>query len=626
MRKSDTPFLDRVILHNKNADERLFDMILRFITFVVLIIIIWIYADLVHAKADGINVTGCTCDFISFQEWTTLTAEEGFLWYDKILDGLEERNIDISNGIPQGQFQSSYNNLIQSQSYITPEFLNSLPIPTNINAQNVDCGNAYRFDLNNVNVEDNGVYLYLTEASANYFNYYIIYTWPEEQWLYGYDTMLRNYAENYNYSNFYANKYLIWVSYDVQNNTWSAGLQGSGYGQSESNCPLFSNQKVWYAYGGANMVKNAEFEEVESPVNQQVLNLNYVEYNNLIGSNTLKESNKNHLYFKDVQIGLSSGSSNMDLLGSSVVIGVDVDDWVKNHINDYWVYVSYRIHIKDSDVTVADPSSAYGQYLPLRTFMNDVYTYSIADLFENLPVNQYGNFMSYYNHIRSSKSIKVTNHNGRWNHNGIFPSALRFIGYEISDYAIEEVQIPNYSIFDFGLEVRIVLTDNQNIGSSDTSGVFSKDFDFLHGSSSITKADGLYNANPWEGETNPNDPNNINPNVPSGSISGDGSGASAVAYGGNVNVTINNNNKLVGNGAEGNDTESIIDKYNEIFGTFKSSFGELATVGSSQGNNGFMGFLSSTYSFIPGLNYIVICVGVVFSLIIVLVVIRALLF
>ena len=52
MKKTDSSFLDRVILHNKNADERLFDLILRSVTFIVLIIIVWLYADLVHVKAD----------------------------------------------------------------------------------------------------------------------------------------------------------------------------------------------------------------------------------------------------------------------------------------------------------------------------------------------------------------------------------------------------------------------------------------------------------------------------------------------------------------------------------------------------------------------------------------------
>ena len=305
------PFLDRVLLHSKNADERLFDMVLRFITFVILIIIIWIYADLVHAKADvNIDYSGFDAEFIPFDTLTTLSAEDGFLFMDKIYEGLEAKGVDMSNGISQGTFQSSYQSLVNRYSYITDEFLNNLPIPNNVSAQNIDAGNAYRHSIENVNIDDNGYYIYLSEVSSTRFSYYIIFTYPDYQWMYGYNTAVYNYAENYDYSNFYANKYGVSITYDVNNNSWTASLFGSGYGASEDNCPIFSNDIVWYAYGGRNAVIASDFNEIYSPVTSQVLNLNYVNYNNLIGSNTPQESNLNHLYLTDAQVGLSAPNNN----------------------------------------------------------------------------------------------------------------------------------------------------------------------------------------------------------------------------------------------------------------------------------------------------------------------------
>ena len=111
--------------------------------------------------------------------------------------------------------------------------------------------------------------------------------------------------------------------------------------------------------------------------------LNYVHYNNLIGSgNANKETNANHLYFKDVQVGITCTSANQDLISSQVVVGVSVDDWVLNHINDYYVFCQYTFHMKDSYTGSSDPQFTVTKVVPLNAFMNDGYCYSIYDLWQ----------------------------------------------------------------------------------------------------------------------------------------------------------------------------------------------------------------------------------------------------
>lgn len=592
------PFLDRVLLHSKNADERLFDMVLRFITFVILIIIIWIYADLVHAKADvNIDYSGFDAEFIPFDTLTTLSAEDGFLFMDKIYEGLEAKGVDMSNGISQGTFQSSYQSLVNRYSYITDEFLNNLPIPNNVSAQNIDAGNAYRHSIENVNIDDNGYYIYLSEVSSTRFSYYIIFTYPDYQWMYGYNTAVYNYAENYDYSNFYANKYGVSITYDVNNNSWTASLFGSGYGASEDNCPIFSNDIVWYAYGGRNAVIASDFNEIYSPVTSQVLNLNYVNYNNLIGSNTPQESNLNHLYLTDAQVGLSAPNNKTELINSSVVIGVGADDWVVNHPDNFYLQITYEfeIHGTIDGVTMATTVQPYTQTMPIRTFFNDVYTYGIPQLNRDCNLNYDG---------LSAYGIRVVSSD---NYNGIFPMARRAgedIGKLISDawqyiYEPPYPQLHEIRFTQFDLSVRLLLVDTSHQGGN-VSGDFVKVFDFLTGTESIKSAKILQNQNPWEGEPS-TDPS---PYVPS-----DGTGSGSAVGGASARATVGNITVTTGNGYQDTELHQLTDqdivhnhqKIITVIEDLKYCFHQFAQ---ENNHNSFIQMIYDDYNYIPGIEYI----------------------
>ena len=500
-------FMDRVFLHNKNADERLWDFILRSATFIFLVVFVLLFATIRVRASDSGYI-----DVLLLGD-NTLSLQPYF------------------NNTDWGTVHSQYPD---TTPYYTNNFsfVNEVPghvvLTDDMDYENyyVAIGRCYYSGIS-----DSACVLFIPKDLANSNNIYIC-------------------NNGYIYSDVQFNSYIIWFNKRQSEDTslyerYDVTIP-QGYNEFRTLSNLqFSSSFYWYLTNMDYLTCDSLSELNDYLTNgesEDCFNANYLVTNDLIEIPLSEEveSNKNHLYFKDVQIGLTSTSSDMEILGSSVVIGCDVDDWVKNHVNDYWVYVSYRVHMKDTDFTIRDPNQVYGQYLPLRTFQNDVYTCSITDIFRNMPMTGYNNFLEYYYHIKSTKSIKITNHNGIWNKNGIFPMFMRGIGIEVSDFSLNVAVKDNYAVTECGLEVRVVLCDNPQIGMADTSGVFAKDFDFLYGTSSITKADGLYNSNPWTGETTPNDPNKVDPNIPSGNTSNGSGGASAIAYGGNVNVTINN--------------------------------------------------------------------------------------
>lgn len=607
-------FMDRVFLHNKNADERLWDFILRSATFFILIIIILMSG--LNAHADGINVTSGTMEFTTLSEYATLPASDVLLTFDKIIENLNDKDITTTS-VPQGTFYTNYT-AIKQYDYITDEFLNNLPLPTNVSGNNISA-NGMNINIPTLTLDNNDFYVYITDISSSHFTYYVNFIFPEYQWKYGYSEVVYNYENDYEWSNFYAFRYYVVIDYDVSNGTWSAGLGADRYDNNSARCPVFSNGIVWYAYDGVNGVIANNFQEnLQSPTTL-CCDLNYVHYNNLIGSGNIGESNKNHLYFKDVQVGITCTSANQDIVSSQVVVGVSVDDWVLNHINDYYVFCQYTFHMKDSYTGSADPNFTVTKVVPLNAFMNDGYCYSVYDLWQE------GNFINYYNMINSTYKVKVRSKYETFN-KGLMPTLVNWVTYGFADYYLDSIDhIENaYEVFDFGLDVNVILSNGALGGGDNTSKPYTKAFDFLRGSASVTNAEGLRNHNPWTGESDPQ----ANPIIPNGggSSNGNGDGATAIAYGGNVNVTINNG--LGGNPNDVTDnpspTESI-QEYLSAINDMKDSVNEFLVEDEVEGKKTFILFLKDTLDGFPGMEEMVNVIRIIIGVCIIIIVIKLLL-
>lgn len=578
MKKSDSSFLERVILHNKNADERLFDLILRSVTFIVLIIIVWLYADLVHVRADGNHFSDYVFGDNNLNFSMSLNATDAFA---------ASQNFD---SVPYNSTYSSFS----GYGSFDPLIISSM-----------DLDNNYFFICKNI-------------VSGS--NELLIYFIPKDFILNG-DFCLIGQTGVYVKSAFESSYYAV---NSLQLNTSSSYTHYSrtvptGYITLNSFLGAVSSNWV-ITFSNIPMLKGSTVNQTSadswlaSKENQlfSCFNVNYVSYDGVsnLPSIVETESNINHLYFKDVQIALSGSTNRTSLESASAVIGVDVDNWVKNNLDAFSMDVTYQWIGKYQGLSEFEYTSSYSH--PCATFLNNIYSFSLAQ-----SMIDSGFYDHAYTHMKDNYDFRSSDGvmNGLKSFSGRLIQILT-LRYDGSFYTSSGGGDDNStSILDyFYLDVSVTIhSDNVS------SGVFTKRFDFLRGTESIMNSEGLRNNNPWLGEINSNDPNYVDPySSNNGSVSSSG-GNTAIAT---VNVYNNNN---ISNTITGSETQNGIDKFNDIFNTFKSSFAEMSSIGTPS-NNGFMGFLSSSFNFIPGLNYIVICVGVVFSLIIILVVVRALLY
>lgn len=580
MKKADSSFLDRVILHNKNADERLFDLILRSVTFILLIIIVWLYADLVHVKADSLDI------------------------FDYIVPDNETYNLNPY------WFNDDY--VRMSQTFSDIPYNSNYQLPS-VLWKNMKVTSDMDFD--------NYQFVMCCNSGSGGFESIFLLFIPKEVQVALLDSQRLYFMDDCDCPR-------VWTDFSHQTDTsyYTYGTTSFSSGLADfSSSNSLSLGSLTFFFGNIPYLKGSNVDAQSYFTNGNDLytcyNANYFMYDDLakLPSSDDVESSKNHLALSDVQVGLSSFEKEMtDLSESSVIVGVGVDDnWILSHMNDYTVGIEYQFYIKDSNMNQADPVSMYNQTFPLSYFSDSPVTNGCANIMSSstiAPFPSNRDFYSYYRSLSSSYGQKVVTREHR---EGFFPAVLRTL-YQtyIGGYYVDNPVTTNNTIFEFYLDVNVRL-----MAEGVSSGYYTKRFDFKRGTVSILSADAFQNPNPWEGETSPE--SEFNPNVPSGSSSSSGGGSSAVAYGGNVTIYNNNNNSLVGSGSD-TDTETGIDNFLNVFNTFKSSFNEMSSVGTPE-DNGFMGFLKASFGFIPGLNYIVICVGVVFSLIIILVIIRSLL-
>lgn len=582
MKKADSSFLDRVILHNKNADERLFDLILRSVTFIVLVIIIWLYADLVHVKADTLDISS-------------------------YILGSNEYNL---NGF---WFNDDY--IRMSQSFSDIPYNVSYPLP-NVLWKNMKVTSEMDFD-------NYQFVMCCNSGSGGYESIFLIFI-PKDVQVALLDSQRLYFMSECECP-------YVWTDFGHQNDTSYYSYRSTTFSSGLVDFSLsnaLSSGSLTFFFGNIPYLKGSNVDAQNYFANGNDLytcyNANYFMYDNLakLPNSEEVESSKNHLALSDCQIGITAFDKSMtDLSESSVVIGLACEDnWILSHINDYTVLVQYDFYLKDSNLSQSDPVTMYSQTYPLSAFKTEPITESMANIMVNsmvAPFPSNRDFYSYYRSLNSTYGQKVSSER-TFNYDGLIPTLINsYRNFFIGSYSTDNEVTPNNTIFEFYLDVNVRLS-----AQGESGGYYTKRFDFKRGTTSIISADAYQNPNPWEGESSPE--SEIDPNVPSGSSSSSGyGGSSAVAYGGNVTIYNNNNNSLVGSGSD-TDTDTGIDNFLNVFNTFKSSFNEMSSVGTPQ-DNGFMGFLQASFGFIPGLNYIVICVGVVFSLIIILVIIRSLL-
>lgn len=329
-----------------------------------------------------------------------------------------------------------------------------------------------------------------------------------------------------------------------------------------------------------------------------------------------KEGAVNNLYFEDVQVGISSLNSNSDIIGNNYIVGVDVSDFVKNNIDDFYVKILITIRLKDSDLSINDPITSFNIELPCKYFLNQVYTVPISEVFANAPISgNYSNFLDYYRHIQSTHSVRTTS-TLLGDRSGIFPTILNTLDYAIGFYDVSYSTVNDYQIFDFDSDVYVFLGARSL--NNRTSAPYTKHFDFLNGSENITDGSGLVNYDPWEGEEDPQ--NQLDPYVPSYPSGGNNNNIS----GGNTSVVVNNSGgKVPLNAHSQTELNNIIVRYGNLTKTFNDYFMGLAN--QTQDNN-FLSVIEETLPMIPGINFMVACACMALGLAVILLVLKVLLF
>lgn len=571
MKSFDTDkFIKNVFLHGKNADERLFDLILRSITFIVILFFV-VFFSTVKVHADDTQ------------------------YLDIMLLG--DNTLDL-----QPYFNNTDWATVKSQYPDTPYntsifgFVSEVPghvvLTSDMDIDNCFCalGRCYWSGSSD---SANALFIDKDLAISNHVT--LLY-------------------DGYIYSDSDVSAYVVWFNkrqslntslYTIYNITIPSGitefrniqplLYGSTFYWYLSNLPMLNTHD---STAVSNWLSNGDNTE-------SVFNVNYIQYNDLGLSPDMgeQESNLNHLYFKDVQIALSGSTDKTSLESASAVIGVDVDNWVKNNIDDFTMDVTYQWIGKYRGLSDFQYTSSYSH--PCATFLNDIYSFSLAQ-----SMIDSGFYDHAYTHMKDNYDFRSTD--AVMNALKSFSGKLSWIktlsiegGYIYYGSEGEGGNDNQTSILDyFYLDVSVTIhADNVS------SGVFTKRFDFLRGTESIMNSDGLRNNNPWLGEVDPNNPNNVDPYQNSNGSSGSGGGATANATVGDINIS-------TGNGYQDTELHQLTEmdiqrnhiKIIETINTLRDAFDRLA---SENEDNGFVGMIRAEYDYIPGVDYILDAIVIV---------------
>lgn len=617
--------IDYLFRRGKNADERTYDFFIRTVTFLILALIILCYGSFVHADS---NVVGGSVGTGNIVEVTTLD------------NAITEYNDTYGSNVYNPLLGSHLYYTYPDRPYMSESFLLSYAFPTSVSGRvYLGAANAWV----NVEADSDSYYMlvvpcnrsFYIEGSGNYdfstsdtkCSFEIFFVDKVNQYI-EQRSVNGCYIRNFDTTKTYTACPTVAVSYDTSNNSYTYGVvdsskSGNGIDLGSivyTNAPVFSK--------GSN-ITSSQFSNTnyDSIINTESGNDYFTQNNPLIlngtfnndGSSNINtpevESNKNHMAFDNVQIGISSLQDGQNLDSASVIVGCSVDDWINNNIDYYSVKVTYTIGGKFR--SLSPWTFDYYEVMPLKTFTNNVYIKSMHDIFVG---------MGYYN----SNTYQGVNESyivdSDLSYNGGFPSLLnktgnlivKSIGTYRANKKDDNVQL---ILDDYYLNVDVVLIASD---VQEPSGNFSKKFDFIRGNESIINSDGLQNSDPWTGEEIPQ----VDPYVPD---VGNSTGGGYQINNNNQTVNINLDNRfqnIVSGGANSDDYDDTIDNIKSLFGTFKESLAVMGDSTLDQNNqpNGFVGLLQSSYSFIPGMPYYILGIVIIVALCVLLFIIKALVF
>lgn len=318
-----------------------------------------------------------------------------------------------------------------------------------------------------------------------------------------------------------------------------------------------------------------------------------------------EETFKNHMYFKNVVIGLEGGS---EPLNSQIVVGAKVDDYLKKYSDNCSVMINYTLVYNTGqfgNVSASDNAFNYNQIVPLNTLLNGYLTECLTVFDKSIDMGyqpQYSSFRAFYNHLYNDCNASYSS---RSYNNSDITSYPMFTFNKLWGFTLDKVEINDSQnnlinllphVEDYYLEVSIKLICDYDNESSE-SNIYTVKINFLNGNTSIINAAGLNNDNPWYDE-----------NVPEGSIINSNNGTSYgsgsnVAYGGssNLNVNFQSYKGTSLSGVTPQDTEDLYQNHVSILDTLDTAK-DLIDETRDQ-NSSFMQFLSDCcapfYDFTP---------------------------
>lgn len=599
--------IDYLFRRGKNADERCYDYFIRTVTFFVVVLIVLCYASFVNAAENfGTFFGGVQYDyFLDFED-----VYNHYLQYDRqnTYFAMPDTGIGfiMSNPYSIGPFTTdeSFNNIVNFvDTNYTITGNEEYQYSYTVLKRRDNWSNSGNSEFTITKFYSNSecfIVCNATSASSSAPTYLVTNMDSSDMYI---RTFSLNYISNSSYH----------VNFNSESTSNSYTLVQNGQGALYfCDMPLYhmfysnDGREGDYTYKTVDsMISGIRFGDVTIQLNP------YLDVLEPQEPEPEAESNANHMYFNSVKMGLTAQGENNNLSSSSLVIGCEVDNYIKNHIDDYKVYVSCQLNYKDSIYT---RNATFGEILPLSLFYNQAYVKGLSEIFSNMPwESPYASFYAYYRHLNDSYNLFTRNEAGK---NGRLevPTLTDIKEYIIGVFKtdINRANIPNdYSISTFQLDISVVLTDSDTFDNK--SGVFTQRFDFINGNTSIIKAEGLVNNNPWEGESTPQ----LDP-FPNGSSSSNG----GVVQNNNQTVTINNNNNwsniVNGVGDEQTDaSRNLLDAMKNI----KESFASMTS--ESDVTMGFIPFLGESLSSFPGINYIVWSIVIIFSLLVIVFLIKA---
>ena len=585
--------IDYMFRRSKNADERCLDFLLRSITFFLILIFVLI----------------CWCMPVNADESYTTLGAEGLsteVFVSAELDAwLSEQSLTTSDfttvGIASGL--SSYPFSLSD--------LENLKIPSSITYDGMTyTPDQYNIFLARGNVSDHGInyltcYCIVGENLVVGNGGYIVYNFNR--------TGIGVFACAVNPNNLNE----LWDGNPVY--TQASGVQNGTNGFDTSITYQYFNipTPIYYASNefytlfndtevDSNVRTDFSYQYSHYPDNVFQINYHYA-IDNPVEPDTPVESNTNHMCFDDVQIAISSMQNGQSLENSQFVIGLSGGDWIRNHIDEYNVEVTYQIGGKFHNQNPWD--YIYNEVMPMKTFTNGLYIKAVRDIYVG------SGFASSVAHEHLYDNAKI---DSSGTYKGSFPTLKGgSIVNSIGSYAVSLLQdsgnteVGLYTLEDFYISVSVRLYAT---GVENPSGNFTKKFDFLRGTESVLDAQGLQNENPWTGPTE----EQVNPNVPSASEDG------SMIQNNNQTVNIYNNNSWENHLNEVGDdnkkgTENLLDAMNNM----KQVFAEVSNESDDPEQQGFIQFLGTILVNFPGIDYIVWCVTIVFSLLVVIFFIKA---